>query len=128
MNADGAEWIKNLSDADTVFQLDPFHRNKAIRDYVPYKEAIQEIHELLDEKDIAGLFEYLETYKNSLSDDAEIEKAEKLITYFANNRQGLLSYQMTGNLIARVSKGVNISKYGDDGESYLEYNSQTNEA
>ncbi len=87
MNADGAEWIKNLSDADTVFQLDPFHRNKAIRDYVPYKEAIQEIHELLDEKDIAGLFEYLETYKNSLSDDAEIEKAEKLITYFANNRQ-----------------------------------------
>ena len=68
MNADGAEWIKNLSDADTVFQLDPFHRNKAIRDYVPYKEAIQEIHELLDEKDIAGLFEYLETYKNKYAE------------------------------------------------------------
>ena len=32
------------------------------------------------------VFKDLETYKNSLSDDAEIEKAEKLITYFANNR------------------------------------------
>ena len=26
MNADGAEWIKHLNEADTVFQLDPFHR------------------------------------------------------------------------------------------------------
>lgn len=112
MNADGAEWIKNLSDADTVFQLDPFHRNKAIRDYVPYKEAIREIHELLDEKDIAGLFEYLETYKNSLSDDAEIEKAEKLITYFANNRQGLLSYQDQGILLPESPKGLTYRNMG----------------
>lgn len=106
MNADGAEWIKNIGDADTVFQLDPFHRNKAIRDYVPYKEAIRAIHELLDIKDITGLFEYLETYKNSLSDDVEIEKAEKLITYLTNNRPGLLSYQDQGIQLPESPKGL----------------------
>ena len=57
-----------------------------------------------------------------------LKKAEKLITYFANNKARLIVVSRSGNLIARVSKGVNISKYGDDGESYLEYNSQTNEA
>ena len=36
MNADGAEWVKNICDADTVFQLDPFHRNKAIKENIPY--------------------------------------------------------------------------------------------
>ena len=34
MNADGAEWIKNICDEDTVFQLDPFHRNKAIKENI----------------------------------------------------------------------------------------------
>ena len=34
-----------------------------------------------------GLWEkYLEIYKNSLENDEEIEKAERLITYFRNNR------------------------------------------
>lgn len=52
-----------------MFQLDPFHRNKAIRDYVSYKEAVQAIHELLNNKDIDGLFGYLEIYRDSLSDE-----------------------------------------------------------
>lgn len=79
---------------------------------------------MLDEKDIAGLFEHLETYKNSLSDDAEIEKAEKLITYFANNRQGLLSYQDQGILLPESPKGLTYRNMGTM-ETYLEYNSQT---
>ena len=38
------------------------------------------------------MFEYLETYRNSLTDGDEIEKAERLITYFSNNRKGLIPY------------------------------------
>lgn len=112
MNADGAEWIKHSSEADTVFQLDPFHRNKAIRDYVPYKEVIQAIHELLDNKDLTGLFEYLETYRNSLIDDVEIEKTEKLITYFKSNRKGLLSYQDQGIILPESPKGLYYRNMG----------------
>ena len=106
MNADGAEWIKHLSEADTVFQLDPFHRNRAIRDFVPYKEAVEAIHAFLDEKDIEGMFEYLEIYRDSLDDDNEIEKANKLITYFKNNRMGLLSYQDQGIVLPEHPKGL----------------------
>ena len=41
MNADGAEWVKNICDAETIFQLDPFHRNKAIKENIPYPKAIK---------------------------------------------------------------------------------------
>lgn len=92
--------------ADTVFQLDPFHRNRAIRDFVPYKEAVEAIHAFLDEKDIEGMFEYLEIYRDSLDDDNEIEKANKLITYFKNNRMGLLSYQDQGIVLPEHPKGL----------------------
>ena len=106
MNADGSEWIKNVCDADTVFQLDPFHRNKAIKDYIPYKEAERTIHDYLEQKDIDGMFEYLEIYKDSLSEDNEIENANKLITYFKNNRKGLLSYQDQGVLLPEHPDGL----------------------
>lgn len=112
MNADGAEWIKNLSDADTVFQLDPFHRNKAIRDYIPYQEAVRSIHEYLDLKDIDGMFEYLEIYRNSLDDEIEIEKADKLISYFSNNRKGLLSYQDQGIVLPEHPNGLSYRNMG----------------
>lgn len=112
MNADGADWIKHLSEADTVFQLDPFHRNKAIQDFVPYKEAKQAIHELLNHKDIDGMFQYLEIYRDSLTDDVEIEKAEKLISYFRNNRQGLLSYQDQGIVLPEHPKGLQYRNMG----------------
>ena len=92
MNADGAEWVKNICEADTIFQLDPFHRNKAIKENIPYPQAVNAIHELLNQHDIEGIFRYLEIYKNSVSEDEEIEKAERLIKYFRNNRDGLIPY------------------------------------
>lgn len=106
MNADGAEWVKNICEADTVFQLDPFHRNKAIKENIPYKEAITSIYEYLEEKDLEGLFQYLEIYKDSLSEEEEIEKAENLIKYFKNNRKGLLSYQEQGIELPEHPEGL----------------------
>ena len=38
-------------------------------------------------------FRYLEIYRNSLSDEAEIEDVEELIRYYENNREGLLPYR-----------------------------------
>ncbi len=31
LNAEGASWIKKVKDKSTCFQLDPFHRNKAVK-------------------------------------------------------------------------------------------------
>lgn len=96
MNADGAEWTKNICEAETIFQLDPYHRNKAITENVPYPECVRYIHEYINEKDIDGLFEHLEIYKDSLSDEDEIYKAKELIRYLKNNKEGLIPYQERG--------------------------------
>lgn len=106
MNADGAEWVKNICETDTVFQLDPFHRNKAIKENIPYPQAVNAIHTLLNNQDIEGVFNYLDIYKNSISEDDEIEKAERLITYFKNNRAGLIPYTEKGLKLPENNQGL----------------------
>lgn len=93
LNADGAAWIKKVKDKSTCFQLDPFHRNKAVREKIHNRKAVCDIMELLEKEKIGELFAYLETYRNSLSEDGEIENAEELIRYYRNNEKGLLPYQ-----------------------------------
>ena len=104
LNADGASWIKKVRDKSTCFQLDPFHRNKAVKEKIHNVKAVSDIMELLAEEKIEELFDYLATYKNSLGEDREIEDAEELIRYYENNREGLLPYQ---------SQGVELPKHPD---------------
>ena len=113
LNGDGADWIKNVPDAETVFQLDTYHRNKEILKKIPYKEARQAIQDYLQEDDTEGLFEYLETYWNSLTDDTEIKKVEELIKYFRENREGLISYNRREDLtIPKSPEGLEYRNMG----------------
>lgn len=93
LNADGAQWLKKVKDKITVFQLDPFHKYQAIKEYVADRKAQIDIRELLDNGNIEEMFEYMEIYKNSLFEDKEIESMEKLQKYLTNNKEGLLPYQ-----------------------------------
>ena len=93
LNADGASWIKKVKDKSTCFQLAAFHRNKAVKEKIHKEAARDAIMELMREEEIEELFRYLEIYRNSLSDEDEIEDAEELIRYYENNREGLLPYQ-----------------------------------
>ena len=56
----------------SCFQLDPFHRNKAVKEKIHEEAARDEILELLREEEIEELFRYLEISRNSLSDEGEI--------------------------------------------------------
>jgi hypothetical protein len=96
LNGDGAKWIKDVIDKETIIQLDPFHRNKAIREKIHDEDAQIDILNFLYNKDITGLFNYLDSYKNSICDDKEIEDAQTLITYFNNNKEGLIPFQSRG--------------------------------
>lgn len=98
LNGDGAKWIKKVPDKGTVFQLDVFHRNKAIRENILNRKAQADILDILNEGDIPELFRYLEIYRESLGEDDEIEKAGNLISYFTSNAEGLLPYQMRESL------------------------------
>lgn len=111
-NGDGASWIKKVKDKETVFQLDPFHRNKSIRENLSHKKAICDVMELLENEQIEEMFEYLTIYKDSLTDDSEIEKAEVLIRYFTANREGLLPYQKRGLEIPECPEGLIYKNMG----------------
>ena len=112
LNGDGASWIKKTRDKETVFQLDPFHRNKAIRENISRRQAIQDVMELLEKEQIEEMFEYLTIYKDSLTDDVEIEKAENLIQYLSANKEGLLSYKKRGLDIPECPKGLVYKNMG----------------
>lgn len=112
LNADGAAWAKKVKDKSTCFQLDPFHKNKAVREKIHNKEARNAIMELLEKSDIEGLFMYLEIYRNSLSEEKEIEDAEALIKYYENNRNGLVPYQERGLELPENPEGLEYRNMG----------------
>lgn len=112
INGDGASWIKKTCDKDTVFQLDPFHRNKSIRENLSHPKAIHDVMELLENDQIEETFDYLEIYRNSLDDDADIEKADKLISYLKSNQNGLIPYQRRGLDIPESPEGLVYKNMG----------------
>ena len=112
LNADGASWIKKVKDKGTCFQLDPFHRNKAVKEKIHNRKAEKEILELLEEEKTDELFHYLELYKNSLGEESEIADAEGLIRYYENNREGLVRYQSQGLDLPEAPEGVEYRNMG----------------
>ncbi len=110
LNADEASWAKKVKDKSTCFQLDPFHKNKAVKEkidnIIQNKMARNAIMELLEKTDIEGLFSYLEIYRDSLSEEKEIEDVETLIKYYENNRSELLPYQEQGLELPENPEGL----------------------
>ena len=112
LNADGASWIKQVKDKSTCFQLDPFHRNKAVKEKIHEKAAQETIFELLREEETEELFRYLEIYRDSLSDDEERKDVEELIRYYENNREGLVPYQSQGLKLPEAREGLEYRSMG----------------
>lgn len=106
LNGDGANWIKKVPDKETLFQLDVFHRNKAITEKIPYTQAKEEIFRFLSERDLEGMFHYLEVYGNSLSSEDEIQGAQELMQYFRNNEEGLIPYRERGLDLPQSPEGL----------------------
>lgn len=103
---------KKVKDKSTCFQLDPYHRNKVIKEKIHNKQAQKDILNLLQEEKIDEVFHYLELYKNSLSEETEIEDAEELTGYYENNREGLLPYQSQGLELPENPDGLGYRNMG----------------
>ena len=112
LNADGASWIKKVKDKSTCFQLDPFHRNKAVKEKIHDRKAVKDILELLEAEKTEELFRYLELYKNSLGEEKAIADVEELIRYYENNREGLLPYQSQGLELPEHPEGLEYRNMG----------------
>lgn len=83
-----------------------------MREKVHDKTAQKDILELLEEEDIEGVFHYLELYRNSLTEEAEIEDIEELIRYYENNKEGLLPYQSQGLELPENPEGLEYRNMG----------------
>jgi len=113
LNGDGANWIKNsIMDENTHFQLDPFHRNKAIRQWVKNPDMQKQIFKLLYEKRIDELLEYIEALTNSVDEKEERENLLELLTYFTNNKEGLVPCHRRKLNIPPPPNGVDHRRMG----------------
>lgn len=112
LNGDGAKWISAHKDAAAIYQLDPFHRNKAIREYVDDPELQDLMIDLLYAKDIDKLLAVIEASVNSTLEPDEQEKRQRLYAYFSNNKDGLVPYYRRGEKIPRVNEGLAPARCG----------------
>ena len=112
LNGDGANWIAANKDEAAVYQLDPFHRNRAIREYVNDPELQNLMMDLLYAKDIDKLLAVIDASINSTMDPEEQQKRQKLLDYFSNNTDGLVPYYRRGENLPPVNKGLHHARCG----------------
>ena len=113
LNGDGAKWIRRAQTDETVhFQLDPFHRNKAIRTYVKNPEMREQMIEFLYNKDIDTLLDYIEACANSVEEKQEQENLETLWLYFTNNKDGLVPCHRRGLNLPEPPEGIEYRRMG----------------
>lgn len=112
LGGDGAGWVRKSQAADVHFQLDVFHRNSAVLEYVSDPEARKTIMEVLYSKDIDLLLHTIETYMLSTDDGEEREKYGKLLSYYTNNKDGLASYKQRGLKIPEAPEGKEYRRMG----------------
>jgi hypothetical protein len=113
LNGDGAQWVKqSISDEAMVFQLDAFHRNKAIRQYVRNAEMQKKIFHLLYTNQIDNMLDVIETLSNSVEDEAEEEGLRVLHAYFTNNKDGLVGYHQRGLALPEPPDGKEYRRLG----------------
>ena len=112
LNGDGANWISAHKDEVAIYQLDPFHRNRAIREYVNDPELQDLMIDLLYAKDIDKLLAVIEASVNSTIEPDEQEKRQRLLDYFSNNKEGLIPYYRRGEKIPPVNEGLAPARCG----------------
>ena len=109
VNGDGAGWVQNYGAAeDTIVMLDPYHRNKKIRECVLDKEFQKTLTALLIEKRYDDLIECIEAQINSVEDEKEKFLLQELLSYYKNNKEALPGYYDRGMEIPETRDPGNI--------------------
>lgn len=91
-NSDGGTWLQRNMVPGCTYQLDQFHRNRAVRTYVDDPDLQQTILELLHARKAKEAIAVVEASIESTLDPVEQEKRRKLFTYFSNHKHALVPY------------------------------------
>lgn len=95
-NGDGAKWIQKREECNCITMLDPFHRNKKIKECVSDKQKAETLYSLLRENKFDLLLDCIEAYINTSEDEKEIEKLKNLYSYYSENKESLVHYLERG--------------------------------
>ena len=108
INGDGDPWIKRgIGEEGVHYQLDPFHRARAIVRGVPEKEQVKKLNKMFDEGKIDEAMEYLtELMIDYVEDEKAREKLHKLYNYLANNYDGLIPYRLRDISLPKPPEGI----------------------
>ena len=112
LSGDGDSWIKRSIGPDTIYQLDTFHRNRAVVRAAPDEDARDDMLELLYGKDIEHLLLYIETLADSMEEKEREDNLRELYTYFSNNRDGLITYNRRGVKLPDPPEGKEHRRLG----------------
>lgn len=91
-NSDGGAWLQRNMVPGCTYQLDPFHRNRAVRTYVDDPDLQQTILDLLHARKTKEAIAVVEASIESTLDPEEQEKRRKLFSYFNNHKYALVPY------------------------------------
>ena len=106
-NGDGAAWIKTAAaENDTILQLDPFHRSRAVIRAISKKEDRKAVFDAIREKDVEKVLRVTYDMVAKADDDAAREKLGKLYGYFHENKDSLLTWQERGIELPEAPEGV----------------------
>lgn len=111
LNGDGASWVKNTFDKESIYQLDNFHIQQEMTRCIKHGKIRNHARKLLRECKIEECLNYIETYKNSVSGD-RAEAVERLYNYLKNNKNGLIPYYKRGIDIPQPPKDVFYKNLG----------------
>jgi len=77
-------------DENTYYQLDPYHRNRAIERYVNDEERRGELREMLYNNEVEKLLKTIQNYADESAEDEERQQEHegytKLLSYYSNNK------------------------------------------
>ena len=113
LNGDGGSWIKKQSEGEEIhYQLDPFHKSRAIIRNVRDKQARATMLTFLKE----NKYEEILMYLSALEKDTEEEKIKKrlkdLYSYFKENQVGLMPYLERGLDLPALEEGLEYRTMG----------------
>lgn len=112
LNGDGAAWIKHGIDDTVHYQLDPFHKHKAILRSVRDTEQRKTILKLLNSNEIDKALLHIAKLSNDTADEKEQKSLKELYKYFKENRDGLIPYRERGLDIPKPPVGIKYRSLG----------------
>lgn len=113
LNGDGGSWIKKQSDGEeTHYQLDPFHKSRAIIRNVRDKQAKATMLAFLKENKYEEILMYLSALEKDTEDEKIKKQLKDLYSYFKENQAGLMPYFARGLNLPALEEGLEYRTMG----------------